>query len=237
MIHIALVEDQEDCANLIKEFTERYGREEGEETLLHWYRDGMDFIDAYKEGEYDIVFMDIEMPHISGLKTAQKLRRIDPVVPLVFVTVMAQLAIKGYEVAAMDFIVKPITYFNFALKIKKASINNRRERTVVLRLLGDDGAKEYIVSSDIYYIESCDHRCIFHTKKGDFYQYISISELEERLLPFRFLRSNNSFIVNPAYITTVKKDSVVIMDEDIPVARARKKEFMEKLTKYFKYVF
>ena len=75
--------------------------------------------------------MDIEMPLISGLETARKMRKVDEQVPLIFVTVMAELAIKGYEVNAMDFIIKPLTYFNFALKLDKAIRLKERMQSIV----------------------------------------------------------------------------------------------------------
>jgi len=235
MIKIALVEDTQECADLFKEFVDRY-RAEGNSVELKWFKDGLDFIDEYKH-EYDVVFMDIEMPHISGLETAAKLRKIDPSVPLIFVTVMAQLAIKGYEVSAMDFIVKPITYFNFCLKLEKAVNINRHSRNVTLKLMDDDGGKVIVSATDVQYIESIGHRCIFHTERGNFYQYGSLSDLEEKLEENQFLRCNNSFLINPIFVTKINKDSIVITGNEIPVARARKKVFMEKLTKYYKHIF
>lgn len=235
MIRIVLVEDDESCAQIVKDFIKRYKVDYNEDVELKRYTNGLDFIEEYKS-DCDVVFMDIEMPHINGIETAKKLREADPLVPLVFVTVMAQLAIKGYEVDAMDFIVKPITYFNFCLKIDKAVAKRRRDNTVVLRLASDDGSKEYIVSSDIFYIESLAHKCVFHTKRGDFYRYTSMAELERSLSSCKFLRCNNSFLINPAYITKIKSDSVLINDVDIRMSRARKKEFFEQVTSYFKFV-
>lgn len=238
MIKIALVEDNAECADIVKEFVARYKQDHNEDIELKWYTNGLDFIDEFAVAhDCDVILMDIEMPHIDGIATSHKLREIDSSVPLIFMTVMAQLAIKGYEVDAMDFMVKPITYFNFALKLQKAIAMRRRDNSLVMRLLDNEGGKEYIVSSDVYYIESIAHKCIFHTKKGEFYRYVSLSELEATLAECKFLRCNGSYLVNPAYITKVKSDSVIIADTEIPVSRAKKKEFMEKVMTYFKFVF
>lgn len=235
MIKIALVEDTQECADLFMEFINRY-RAEGHPVELTWFRNGLDFIDEYTT-DYDVVFMDIEMPHISGLETAAKLRKLDESVPLIFLTVMAQLAIKGYEVSAMDFIVKPITYFNFCLKIEKALNLKRRNKNITLKLMDDDGAKVMISTSQLLYVESVGHRCIFHTEKGNFYQYSSLSDLEEKLEGNQFMRCNNSFLINPLFVAKINKDSIVIAGNEIPIARARKKVFMEKLTKYFQNIY
>jgi DNA-binding LytR/AlgR family response regulator len=221
MIKIALVEDEEGYTEQFKQLTERYRLETAQEVQLSCFDNGMDFLEGYSNyANYDIVFMDIEMPHIDGFETAKKLRKIDNDVPLVFVTVMAQLAIKGYEVAAMDFIVKPISYFNFKMKIEKAISLNKRNRGLVLKLIDDNGDSQFIMSS----------------QKGEFHRHINISELEEKLEPHQFIRSNNSYIVNPAYVTNVGDNGVTVQGVQLPIARARKKQFMEKLTAYFKYL-
>ena len=236
MIKIGLVEDDFACAERIRNFVERYQTETGEEVTLLVYQNGLDFIDEYVS-DYDIIFMDIEMPHINGLETAKKLRCIDPIVPLVFVTVMAQLAIKGYEVSASDFIVKPIAYFNFRSKIDKAIASNKKDRAIVFQLTDEEGGKRFIASSDLYYIESVAHRCIFHTCSGTFYRFVSISEMEQKLEPYRFVRSDNSYLVNTAYVVGVKKDAVEIKNGDtVPISRSRKKKFLEKLTSSFRFI-
>lgn len=236
MIKVVLLDDDGQCAKTVKEFIARYKEDNHEEIELKWYTNGLDFMDEYKH-DCDVVFMDIEMPHINGIETARKLRELDPSVPLIFMTVMAQLAIKGYEVDAMDFMVKPITYFNFSLKLQKALAMRKRDNSVILRLIGDDGSKLFITSTETYYVESMAHKCIFHTKRGVFYRYMSISVLEETLEACKFLRCNNSFLVNPAYITKINNNSVIVNDEELPISRAKKKEFMEKVTAYFKFVY
>lgn len=234
MIKIALIEDSKEYARQFKDLVERYKDSTGREVDFRWFVNGFDFLETYIH-DYTVVFMDIEMPQIDGLELAKQLRRIDPDVPLIFVTVMSQLAIKGYEVSAMDFIVKPISYFNFALKLEKAIEIKRRDRAIVMQLLDDDGCKQYIDCMDIYYVESTGHRCDFHTRKGDFHRYGSIGKLEEELRQYNFLRCNSSYIVNSAYITEANSDCVTVAGTSLPIARARKKKFMESLTQYFKH--
>lgn len=87
--------------------------------MVTTFGDGLDFLEGYRP-VYDIVLLDIELPYMDGLEVARRLRELDPVVLIVFITNMAQYAIRGYEVDALDYMVKPVTYFEFALKMKKA---------------------------------------------------------------------------------------------------------------------
>ena len=210
MIKIALVEDSEECAKHFKELVERYTAESENEVKLYRFDNGFDFLESYG-GDYDVVFLDIEMPHLDGISVAKKLREVDASVPLIFVTVMAQLAIKGYEVSAMDFIVKPISYLNFKMKVEKAMAIRSKNKSAVLKMLDDLGNQQYVDSSEIEYIESIGHRCEFHTRKGNFHGYTSISKLEQDLEDCKFLRSSNSFLVNSAYISMIKNDCVVML--------------------------
>ena len=77
------------------------------------------FLEKYA-GDFDVLFFDVDMPGTDGLDTARRLRRMDSEVSIIFVTNMAQYAICGYEVEALDYLLKPLSYYDFALKFQKA---------------------------------------------------------------------------------------------------------------------
>ena len=106
-------------AKILQDYILRYSEEKQEPLAVECFENGLNFISDYK-ASCDIALMDIEMPHMNGLDTARKLREFDSQIPLIFITNMAQYAINGYEVQALDFMVKPIEYFNFSLKLDKA---------------------------------------------------------------------------------------------------------------------
>ena len=116
MLRIAIVEDDEKYADLLQEYLKKYGEERSEEFCCVMHKNAVVFLNNYK-ANYDIVFMDIDLPHMNGMTASQKLREVDKQVVLVFVTNLAQMAIKGYEVNAYDFIVKPVSYYGVQMQI------------------------------------------------------------------------------------------------------------------------
>ena len=85
-------------------------------SCTHW-KSGENVLEQY-DHQYDIIFMDIRLPGMDGMQTARQLRRMDHTVLLVFLTSLAQYAVEGYEVEAVDYIIKPITYPALRLKMQ-----------------------------------------------------------------------------------------------------------------------
>lgn len=190
----------------------------------------MEFLDDFNP-TFDIVFMDIEMPYINGIETAKRLRGIDRSVCLLFVTNMFQFAVKGYEVDAMDFVVKPIDYFSFKEKIGKAVRHCVRKtaRHIVLKL--KSGFKKF-KTDDIFYVESIGHTLRYLTAEGPFELRGTMQDAENMLKGCGFSRCSNSFLVNLKHIKEMTGNSIKICDTEIAVGRTKKRSFMNDLTDY-----
>ena len=119
MIRIALIEDESEAKDLFVANLDRYSKEHGIGFTVAHFCNAMTFLESYKP-VYDIVFMDIRMPDMNGLDAAHRLRQLDPSVILIFLTNLSQYAVRGYEVNALDFIVKPISYYVLVLKLERA---------------------------------------------------------------------------------------------------------------------
>ena len=113
MLNIAVVEDSQADADAIAGQLERYRKEKGTGINAEYYREAESFLNFY-QAKYDVVFMDIELLGINGMKAAHRLRELDSSVILVFITSLKQFAIEGYEVDALDFVVKPVQYIRFS---------------------------------------------------------------------------------------------------------------------------
>lgn len=131
MIKIAVVEDELEMSNILVKFINKFFEENELYVKATVFNNALKFLDAYNFN-FDLVFMDINMPSLDGINASKKLREIDSEVMLIFVTSLAQYAIKGYEVNAFDFIVKPISYYNFALKLTRAIDNLSKDDTKII---------------------------------------------------------------------------------------------------------
>ena len=230
MRNIAIVEDDDKEAGLLEEQLRRYEKETGAEYRVVRFSDAIAFLTGYS-ADYDIVFMDIEMPDLDGMTAAKKLREVDPEVILVFVTNMAQYAVEGYEVSAMDFMVKPVRYDNLKLKLERAEkkLEGKGEDRFLVR--GKNGSVVICVP-DIRYVEVTDHMLTFYTNEGAIKVTGSLKEIEKRLEGRDFSRANSCYLVNLKYVTGASDGMVTVGGDRLSISRARRKSFMSDLADY-----
>ena len=116
MIRMAIVEDEQQYAKQLREYVDRFSQQLGESFDVTEYSDGDGLVEGF-HAQFDIILMDVEMPFLDGMTAAELIRRTDPQVVIIFITNMAQYAIHGYEVDAIEYMVKPVEYYNFFDKI------------------------------------------------------------------------------------------------------------------------
>ena len=107
MIRVAIVEDEAEIREQLMGYVQRYTRQYGTAFEVKTFADGLEILEDYRPA-YDLILLDIEMKHLDGMETARRIRELDPDVMLVFITNMAQYAIKGYAVGALDYVLKPV---------------------------------------------------------------------------------------------------------------------------------
>ena len=125
MIRIAIVEDEETYINQFTEYLQNYQKTTNEEIDVTVYRDGDEITSKYKS-QYDIILMDVQMKFIDGMTAAQEIQNVDSKVIIIFITNMSQYAIHGYKVGALDYILKPVSYFSFCKHIGEAIARLKR---------------------------------------------------------------------------------------------------------------
>ena len=229
-MNIAIVDDAEKDALLLKRYIEKYSTEKKQTFKIYIYMNGLDFLNEI-EKNFDIIFMDIEMPHINGIETAKKLREIDETAILIFITNMAQYAIHGYEVNAIEFMVKPVGYYNFSDKMSKALKFVKRDTEKVI-LLKNEETLVKIPISNIYYLEKDKNYIIFHTQKGDYKERGSMTQMEEKLKETRFSKCIAGCLVNLQYVSKISKDEVFVNNICLPISRKQKKQFVKDFTDF-----
>lgn len=158
MYKIGIVEDDRSWQELLASYIKKYEGEKGVHFAVSVFDDGLDLLMDYKP-EYDILLLDIELTHSNGMDVAGKIREQDKSVIIIFITNMAQYAIKGYSVSAMDFIVKPLNYFDLSYRLDKAISSLKKVKRDEIVLSFDRKYKKVSVE-DIYYLEVKQHHLL-----------------------------------------------------------------------------
>ena len=166
----------------------------------------------------------------SGEDTAEQLRRGHPDAILIFTTRLSQCAIRGYEVDAIGFLVKPVTLPGLTVKLNKAFKRVEYRQSKICLKTKDSIL--FLEKNEIYYAEGSNHHVIYHTAQGEFPVRSSLQEAEEQL-GAEFSRSSHSYIANLGFVTMVGKNDVTVHGEAIPLSRAMRRDFLNAVNRYY----
>ncbi|MBC9795022.1 LytR/AlgR family response regulator transcription factor [Sinomicrobium weinanense] len=210
------------------------------------YTNALDAIAVIKEKEVDLIFSDIEMPQISGIEFIHSM---DNRPLFIFTTAYAQYAIEGFELNAVDYLVKPIPYHRFVKAVVRAKeLMSYKEKNMEMKLhispsggildtqsgyifVKADYENVRINIDDITYVQGLKDYLKIHitgTNKP-ILTLLSFKDFMEKVPEGQFLRVHKSFVINIGYIKSIQKNKVVIEDIRIPIGESYKAEFMERL--------
>lgn len=227
---IAIVEDQKKEQDLLASYLRQYCETHHIPLTIDFYNDGIHIASDY-QARYDVIYFDVEMAVMDGMSAAKKIRETDKEVLMVFVTNHSGVAIQGYSVEAIDFLVKPVKPFVFEEHFKKIlrKLPNQEEKVLYVK---SKGQTRKVKQDDILYIENEGHYIYIHTKDQVVTTLNSMKNMEQLLDDTSFFRSNNCYIVNLAYVDKVEGNLSFVNGEGLQISRPRKKAFMEALTNY-----
>ena len=226
---VVIVEDETKVIDIYFAYLKKFQKDNKVKIDVSTYTDGNELLSNYNN-DVDVVFLDIGLPTDNGLTIAEKIRKIDPSVIIVFVTNLSQFAIDGYKVNALDFLLKPICYEDFEIEMKKIMRNlQRKEKNYLVLTL--KGTVHKVLYSTITYIEIIHHDIVLHTTNNEYKYRGSLKQIENSLNSDLFVRCNNCYIVNLMYVNKINKDSVILDDgANLLISRNKKKYFLDRFT-------
>lgn len=229
MLKVAIVEDVRQDAETLEKNLRRYETETGTVIESKVFDNVQVFLLNYQP-VYDVVFMDIMMPYMNGMDAAAELRKRDECVSLIFVTDMAQYAINGYSVSAMDFFVKPVTYHALKLRMDKIFMMQKHSTPSIKIHIPYKGTK-VVSSDDVYYIEVMNKDLTYHTSQGNYtVRSDGLKKLEAELRGVGFMRCSSSYLINLKWCNGLEGDFVYVAGDEIKISRRQKRELINALS-------
>ena len=177
--------------------------------------------------------MDIEMKFMDGMMAAEEIRKVDTEVIIIFITNSPQYAIKGYAVDALDYVLKPVSYYAFSQRLGRAVERVARRARHFLQI-NAHGTAHKLDTSAIYWIENCGHDLVFHTAEGEVTAPGSMTETEVknwRRTGF-FSAQTKGCLVNLEHVDRMDGEDAIVHGDRVPLARARRKAFLDALNDY-----
>ena len=230
-MRIAITDDEQAVREELAGYVQRYAAVHGIECEVSRYSSGDALLDAFRPEYYDILIFDIDMPGTNGINTARRIREQDGQAVILFITNIAQYAINGYEVEALDYIIKPIGYHDFALKFERAERKAGQQKQDTLLLNSTEGIVPVRVQ-DIVCIEANAHYMVYHTDRGAYRVRGSLREHETEMADRHFSRVQRSFLINLARVERITSAGVEAGGETYSFGRPYKESFMLDYMKY-----
>ena len=219
------------------EIIERYVLSTPFVKLLHSFRDPMDAVNFIYSNKVDLIFLDINMPNVSGVQIATLFH---DKTSIIFTTAYSEYAIEGFELNAIDFLVKPISFDRFLKAISKAmELKQLKENNIVNteKNTSAENDKPLFIKSGtkIHRINLCD--ILFLEKEGNYFNVhlVANKKILIRMNFFdvfhyipnsSFLRIHKSYIINIKHIDTIEGQSIIINSHKIPIGAAYRQELM-----------
>ena len=207
-------------------------------SVLGDFSNGLDALSFLNHNKVDLIFLDIKMPGISGIDLLKTLGNRPKVI---FTTAFAEYAIDGFELDAIDYLLKPFDLPRFLKAINKAftsfliekptsSLNNSSQDDFLFVKDGRDLVKVQL--DNILYIKGQKDYVMFITKSRKIMSLMNMKDLEQDLIKKAFVRIHQSYIINTQHIELVASDKVRVNSEYLPVSQTYRLTFREYLGKH-----
>jgi DNA-binding LytR/AlgR family response regulator len=198
-------------------------------TIIGECENAIELNNLLKTEQPDLLFIDIEMPHISGLELLSSLRTPPKVI---VVSAYEQYAIKGYELDVVDYLLKPVTFDRFVKAVNKVHdvlMQETKNQSDEFIFVKSDKLYKKIFLKNILFIESMENYIIIYTGESKEIVYTTLKQILQSLPDKTFLQVHRSYIVNTHQIKAIEGNQLVIGKHKIPIARNSREEIFNTI--------
>lgn len=233
MLRIAICDDEKNIIEEISKIIIKYCESKQIEYRIFKYLDGEDIVNS--DEQFDIIFLDIEMRRIDGIKAAEYIREQDMNVPIVYITSYTDYWRRAFKVHAFDFITKPFKPEEIYKVIKDylVALNDANEETITLP--ADDGVVCFKMNDIYYFMFEAKKKVYVHTADGKVLVRENLADIYNKLNKERFYQARRDCVLNLKYVQKIQNEFVIIMKNGdmLPLAQKKKDEFVRKLSNVF----
>ena len=233
MLQVAICDDMPDIRDQLQTYFMQFSKKNQLAVDVDLYASGGQLLSA-DFLKYDLMILDVQMGEPNGIETARRIRSAGGNMTIIFFTNYIQYALEGYEVQAFRFLLKPLTYAQFADVAGKALLQTRSQKQDFLNVRHKDGVF-HIPIADIVYAETERGHVILHTKKQErIPDPLPMKDVEQSLASHPFFRCHTAFLVNLGMIRRITQQDVILQDDTVlPLSKHRRKEMKEALALYW----
>lgn len=232
MLTCVIVDDEKGAIDILTEYVQRTP----DLHLESAFRDSVEALNHLSKSETDLLFLDIDMPGLSGMQIADLLRSRN--IQVVFCTAYAEYAVESYERDAADYLLKPIAYDRFLKAVDR--VRRRLEEMPKRSKPADSEGRLFIKSGskihqldlhDLCYMKKDGHYIVFHTTQGEILSRMNMKELLSSLPRDRYARVHKSYVIALDKIDTIERHEVIVAGRTIPIGSSFREDFL-KLIRY-----
>ena len=229
---ISVIDDNASDTEYVAALVARWAESAGHSLRIFTFSSAEAFFFQYEEEQdFDILLLDIEMGQMNGVDLAKKVRQEDDAVQIVFITGFPDFIAEGYEVAALHYLMKPVSYEKLHEVLDRAAANlAKTEKRLCVTY---DRRTDFVPLSQILYVEAQKQCVLIHTFEETYRMKQSFAETVEKLDEF-FFKCQRSFCVNLSHITQIKSSSVLLKNgEEVPISRGMAEKIGKEIIRLF----
>lgn len=232
MIVIGICDGEQTVRSLLASFVSRYRSESGTEIQLLSYSTGEKLLKNYLL-DMDLIFLEIPLRKVSGLKIAEHIKQYDKQVRIVFLTTVLSYVLEAYEVGASNYLLKPLSYEKFCKELNRV-LEQKQDKEGCHFLEQNKRGLYKIYFHDVRYIETSGKSTLIHTQTSDIPSSRQMKQFEQMFSAAPLIRCHAGYIVNLRYFQKLEDSALILTDGTrIPVSRSRRPLVLSQIQHFY----